>query len=163
MYFYLLPALSKLDRFGFYIYWGTFDKLIYWCKTKYCAVRELLNHWISCTELSSFFVVFAVVFFLLFFLFCLKGNKQVTPFSYLVTWTAYKLDLQKKIIILFATKLTKEIPDPVNAKEYYQSYLKTKNKKSVKRPKIFTRQPKLIKKLKYYWVEISYYRTSKNF
>ena len=33
---------------------------------------------------------------------------------------------------LFATKLTEKIPDPNNAKEYYQSYLSEKNTKLVK-------------------------------
>lgn len=32
-----------------------------------------------------------------------------------------------KYLKLFSTKLTKEIADPSNAKEYYDSYLKDKN------------------------------------
>ena len=33
---------------------------------------------------------------------------------------------KKKDLQQFATKLTEKIPDPSNAKEYYQSYLKRK-------------------------------------
>ena len=35
-----------------------------------------------------------------------------------------------------ATKLTEKIPDPGNAKEHYQSFIRKKTKKSVKRSKI---------------------------
>ena len=44
---------------------------------------------------------------------------------------------QKKHLPLFATKLRKKMPDPCNAKDYYQSYLRKKNSKSVKQPKAF--------------------------
>ena len=39
---------------------------------------------------------------------------------------------KKKNLQLFATKLTEKIPDPSNNQEYYNSYLKRKNTKSVK-------------------------------
>ena len=39
---------------------------------------------------------------------------------------------QKKDLFLFATKLIEKIPDPRNAKEHYQSFIRRKNTKSVK-------------------------------
>ena len=36
----------------------------------------------------------------------------------------------------------KKIPDPRNSKEYYQSFIRKKNTKSVKQSKIITYQPK---------------------
>ena len=50
-----------------------------------------------------------------------------------------KIDLQ-----FLVAKITEEIPDPSNSKEYYNSYLKRKNKKSEKRSKITTEQLKAI-------------------
>ena len=47
----------------------------------------------------------------------------------------------KKDLILLAAK-TEKIPDTTNAKQYYCTFLKNKNKKSVKRLKILTQQPK---------------------
>ena len=35
--------------------------------------------------------------------------------------------LEEKDLQLFATKFTEKIPDPRNAKEHYQSFLRTKN------------------------------------
>ena len=43
---------------------------------------------------------------------------------------------------LLATKLTRKIPDPRNAKENYQSFLRKKNTRLVKRSKIITQQPR---------------------
>ena len=40
--------------------------------------------------------------------------------------------LKKNDLQLFATKLTEKVLNPSNSKEYYNSYLKTKNTKSVK-------------------------------
>ena len=48
---------------------------------------------------------------------------------------------EKKDLILLAAK-TEKIPDATNAKQYYYTFLKNKNKKSVKRLKILTQQPK---------------------
>ena len=48
----------------------------------------------------------------------------------------------KKTLSLLATKLIKKIADPSNAIEYYNSYLKRKNTKLIKRPKIITQQRK---------------------
>ena len=39
-------------------------------------------------------------------------------------------------MLLLATKLIKEIPDPCNAKEHYQSFIKNKNTGSVNKSKI---------------------------
>ena len=43
---------------------------------------------------------------------------------------------------LLTTKLIEKIPDAANSKQYYQTYLKNKNKKSVKQSKIITEEPK---------------------
>ena len=48
----------------------------------------------------------------------------------------------------------------VSAKEHYNSYLKRKNNKLVKRSKIITQQPKALENQNSI---INYYRTSKNF
>ena len=50
--------------------------------------------------------------------------------------------LKRKYFLLFATKLTEEIPDPCNAKEEYQSFIREKNTKLVKQSKIITQQKK---------------------
>ena len=51
----------------------------------------------------------------------------------IIQWNSRKKD-QK----LFGTKITEKVSDPSNAKEYYNSYFKRKNKKSVKQSKITT-------------------------
>ena len=50
--------------------------------------------------------------------------------------------LKTEDLLLLATKLTDKKPDPRNAKEYYQSFIRTKNTKSVKQSKIIIQQPK---------------------
>ena len=45
-------------------------------------------------------------------------------------------------MLLLATKLIEKIPDLLNAKEYYQSFIREKNTKSVKQSEIITYQPK---------------------
>ena len=45
---------------------------------------------------------------------------------------------------MFAKKLTEKIPDPNNAKEYYQSYLSEKNTKLVKWSKIINQEPEAL-------------------
>ena len=47
-------------------------------------------------------------------------------------------NIRKKDQKLFGTKITEKVSDPSNAKEYYNSYFKRKNKKSVKQSKITT-------------------------
>ena len=47
-------------------------------------------------------------------------------------------NIRKKEQKLFGTKITEKVSDPSNAKEYYNSYFKRKNKKSVKQSKITT-------------------------
>ena len=44
---------------------------------------------------------------------------------------------KKKDLLLLVNKLIEKIPDPPNAKEYYQSFTKKKNTKSI------THQPKM--------------------
>ena len=50
--------------------------------------------------------------------------------------------LKKKDLLVLANKLIDKIPDPRNAKEYYQSFIRKKNTKSVKQSKIITYQHK---------------------
>ena len=49
----------------------------------------------------------------------------------------------KRNLLFFASKLKEKIHDASNAKEYYELFLKKKNRKLVKQSKIFTqRKPK---------------------
>ena len=43
---------------------------------------------------------------------------------------------------MFANKLREKVPDPCNAKQHYDSFLKKKNRKSIKQSDIITYQPK---------------------
>ena len=45
--------------------------------------------------------------------------------------------LKRKYLLLFTNKLKEKVPDPRNAKEHYESFVKKKNKNSVKQPKSF--------------------------
>ena len=55
----------------------------------------------------------------------------------------YSMNYQKrKDFLLLANKLIEKIPDPGNAKKPYQSFLRKKNRKSVKRSEIIIHQPK---------------------
>ena len=47
---------------------------------------------------------------------------------------------------MFANKLIEKILDPCTAKEQYQSFIRRKNRKSVKQSKIITYQPKTFEK-----------------
>ena len=44
--------------------------------------------------------------------------------------------------MLLANKLIKKLPNPRNAKEHYQSFIRKKSRKSVKQSEIVTYQPK---------------------
>ena len=50
--------------------------------------------------------------------------------------------LKKNDLLLLANKLIVQIPDPRNANEHYQSFLRKKNAKSIKHSEIITYQPK---------------------
>ena len=50
--------------------------------------------------------------------------------------------LKKKNLLLLSNKLVEKLTDPQNAKEHYQSFLRKKNIKSVKKSKIITYQTK---------------------
>ena len=54
----------------------------------------------------------------------------------IIQWNAWKKDL-----LLLANKLIEKIPDPCNAKKYYQSFIRKKNKESEKQSVIITYQP----------------------
>ena len=49
--------------------------------------------------------------------------------------------LKRKDLLLLANKLIAKIPDPHNAKEHYQSFIRKINRKSVKQSKIINYQP----------------------
>ena len=51
--------------------------------------------------------------------------------------------MKKKLFL--ANKLMEKIPDLRNAKEHYQSFLRKKDRKSVKQSEIITNQPKPLK------------------
>ena len=53
-----------------------------------------------------------------------------------------QLNAWKKILLLLANKLIKNVADPGNAKEHYESFLRMKNRKSFKKSEIITYQPK---------------------
>ena len=46
--------------------------------------------------------------------------------------------LKRKDLLLLANKLIEKVPDPRNAKEHYESFLRKKNRKSVKQSEIIT-------------------------
>ena len=48
----------------------------------------------------------------------------------------------KKRLLLLANKLIEKTPDPRNAKEHYQSFIRKKSEKSVKQSEIITYQSK---------------------
>ena len=50
--------------------------------------------------------------------------------------------LKRKDLFLLANKLIENVPDPRNAKEHYESILRKKNRKSVKKSEIITYQTK---------------------
>ena len=50
--------------------------------------------------------------------------------------------LKRKDLLLLANKLIEKVPDPHNAKEHYESFLRKKNRKSVKQSEIITYKPK---------------------
>ena len=49
----------------------------------------------------------------------------------------YSMKRLKKDLLLFGNKLIEKVPDPRNAKEPYQSFIRKKNTKLVKQPKTF--------------------------
>ena len=66
----------------------------------------------------------------------------------------------KKDLLLLATKLAEEIVNPRNAKEHYQSFIRKKDAKLVKKKRI-TQKPKFFKNPNIVWIKIGYYRVSK--
>ena len=53
----------------------------------------------------------------------------------------------KKGLLLLTTKLTEKIPDPCNAKEHYQSFMRKKDTKLLKQSKVITQQPRTFENL----------------
>ena len=51
--------------------------------------------------------------------------------------------LKTKDLLLLANKLMEKVPDPCNAKEHYESVLRKKNRKSVKKSEIIIDKPKM--------------------
>ena len=50
----------------------------------------------------------------------------------------YSMKHKKKDLQLFPIKLTEKIPDPRNAREHYQLFMRKKNTKSTKQSKIIS-------------------------
>ena len=67
---------------------------------------------------------------------------------------------QKNYLLLLATRLVEKVLDSSYTKEYYKLFLKNKNKKLVKQPKIITQQPKTTENSN---IIISYCRIFKSF
>ena len=55
--------------------------------------------------------------------------------------------LKRKDLLLLANKFIEKVPNPCNAKEHHQSFLRKKNRKSVKQSEIITYQPKTFENL----------------
>ena len=55
--------------------------------------------------------------------------------------------MKRKDLLLLANVLIEQVPDPHNAKEHYESFLKKKNRKSVKQSIINQKLINLIKNL----------------
>ena len=68
------------------------------------------------------------------------NDLHVLKKTVIIQWNTYKKEL-----LLLSNKLIGKIPDPRNAKEHYQSFLKKKSRKSVKQSEIITYQPKTFK------------------
>ena len=67
---------------------------------------------------------------------------------------------KKKDLLLLANKLIEKIPDTVNAKEHYQSFIRKKNNKLVKKTKNNYSSTKNFGKPKHCWYKISYYKNA---
>ena len=66
--------------------------------------------------------------------------------------------------MLLANKLIEKVPDPRKAKEHYQSFIRKKNRKSVKQSETNTYQPKTFENLKIDDIKsVIYYRGPKKF
>ena len=55
------------------------------------------------------------------------------------------------------------MPDPFNTKKHYQSFIRKKNKKSVKQSEIINYQPKTFENINFVEYKINYYKIPKNF
>ena len=58
----------------------------------------------------------------------------------IIPWNSW----QKIYFLLLANKLIEKVPDPRKAKEHYQSFIRKKNRKSVKQSEMITYQPKAL-------------------
>ena len=54
---------------------------------------------------------------------------------------------KKANLLLFPNKLIEKVPDPSNSKQHYESFLRKKSRKSVKRSEIINYQPKTFQNL----------------
>ena len=52
--------------------------------------------------------------------------------------------LKTKDLLLLANRLIQKVPDPRNAKEHYESFLRKKNRKPIKQSEIITYQPETL-------------------
>ena len=73
--------------------------------------------------------------------FIFENYYKLIIFSEKIRYNSIKL-LNKKNLLLLTNKLIKNIHDPRNAKEQYQSFIIKKNRKSVKQSEIITYQLK---------------------
>ena len=68
----------------------------------------------------------------------------INELDFLKNQLEFSEKLDYKDLLLLANKLTKNIPDPRNAKEHFQSLIIKKNRKSVKQSEITTYKPKTL-------------------
>ena len=84
--------------------------------------------------------------------FIFENYYQRIGFSKVNRYYSMKL-LKKKDLLLLAKKLIEKIPDPRNAEEHYQSFIRKKNTKSGKQSKIITFQPKAFDNLNIFYIK----------
>ena len=74
--------------------------------------------------------------------FILENYYKRTGFSKENSYYSTK-HLKRKDLLLVANNLTENTPDPRNAKQHYESFLRQKKRASVKQSEIITHEPKI--------------------
>ena len=69
----------------------------------------------------------------------------INKLDFLKETVIVRQNTRKKKLLLFVKKLLDDLPDPCNAKQHYESFLRKKNRKIVKQSEIITYQPKTFK------------------
>ena len=74
-------------------------------------------------------------------------TSEILPMKTIINKLDYRSlkRLKKKDLLLLANKLIEKVPDPRNAKQYFESVLRKKKRKSVKQSEILLINQKLLK------------------